>query len=436
MILSVFRVPDTRIKRLTATIYAYAFFDELILLYPVYTLLLADNGLSVAEISSLFILWSLTSIVLEVPSGALADAVSRRRVLAVAPLLAAVGFAMWPVTSSYWVFALGFVLWGVQGALQSGAFEALVYEELDRLGAADRYARIMGRSRAWGVAAVIVALTAGGPVLALGGYAAVGVASVLACVVTAAVALALPEHRRRRSAALVGSPSAGEPVATSAGVGPAAAATGVLPVTAPPDDEVELGYLATLRAGLAEARHSRSVRWALVVVPAVTAIWGSLEEYVPLLAVETGVPNHLAPFMLLLVWGGVTIGGLLAGVGQRMNPTTLAGALALGALAMAAGALSGVPAGFVLIAVAFCVFQVVSVVADARLQERITGPSRATVTSLAGLGTELAAVAVYGAYAAASAMSHSTVFALFAGVYVVIAVGLAAGGRGPRVAGV
>ena len=93
-----------------------------------YALLFASTGLSTAEISSLFAIWSVTSFVLEVPSGVWADAVSRRLVLTLAPLLSGAGFAAWVAAPSYPVFALGFVLWGAQGALQSGTLEALVYE--------------------------------------------------------------------------------------------------------------------------------------------------------------------------------------------------------------------------------------------------------------------------------------------------------------------
>ena len=83
-----------------------------------------------------------------------------------------------------------------------------------------------------------------------------------------------------------------------------------------------------------------------------------------------------------------------------------------------------------LLAGAFAVFQMATVVADARLQARITGPSRATVTSLAGLGTEVATIAVYGLYAGASTFApHRTIFALFAVPYLLVAAVLAYGGR-------
>ncbi|GAA3150562.1 MFS transporter [Planomonospora alba] len=407
------RTPGTRARRLTAAVHVYTFLDDFILLYPVYALLFADTGLSVAEISSLFVIWSLTGILLEVPSGVWADAVSRRTLLILAPLPAAAGFALWVVAPSYWSFALGFVLWGVRGALVSGAFEALVYEELDRLGEARRYARLIGRAEVAGMCAVALATAAASPVLAAGGYPALGAASVLACLLCAAAGALFPEHRAPRP-----------PAGTGGRGGPGGAG-------APGDADAPdgwRGYAAILRSGLAEVRGDRSVRRTLLLVPATAAIWGALEEYVALLARETGAAERAVPLWVLLVWTGVAAGGLLAGTGRRLGSGAFAGVLGLGALALAGGALSGRTAGLAAVAAAFCGFQLASLVADARLQEAITGPSRATVTSLANLGTGLATAGVYGGYAALSAFAgHGAVFALAALPYGLLALALRRG---------
>ncbi|GGT19880.1 MFS transporter [Streptomyces chromofuscus] len=336
-------------------------------------------------------------MLLEVPSGAWADAVSRRLLLWLGPLLTAVGFALWVLVPSYGAFALGFVLWGAGGALGSGALEALVYEELDRLGAGEDYARVMGRARAAGLVGVMAAMGLAGPVLAVGGYSAVGAAGVLTCLLTAAVATRFPEQRSATARS-------------------------------------ESWYGALRAVG----RPGRPVIAALLLVAAVGSVWGALDEYTPLLVRDSGVPDWAGPYALLLVWAGATAGSLLAGPGERLGAAGFAGLLAGSALALAAGALARAPAGLLLVAVAFGGFQLATVLADARFQRRIDDGARATVTSIAGLGTELATVAVFGAYAAiGSRTGHSTAFAVFAAPYLVTATlvagtGVAGRGRGDR----
>ncbi|MFI6372973.1 MFS transporter [Streptomyces sp. NPDC050546] len=385
MTLSPAHVPATGVRRLTTTLYGYAFLDDFVLLYPVYALLFADTGMSLWQTSSLFALWSITSVVLEVPSGAWADTVSRRRLLWIGPLLTAAGFALWVLAPSYGAFAAGFVLWGAGGALGSGALEALVYDELDRLGAAGRYARVMGRARAARLVGTVASLGLAGPVFAQGGYAAVGAASVLACLLGAATATRFPEHRVHRESA---------------------------------DDS----WATTLRTGLAEVRGNRAVRGALLLVPAVAAVWGALDEYTPLLVRDIGVAEATVPYLIMMIWAGVTVGSLLTGPAERLGPAGLAALLAGAALALAVGGLARSLAGIALVGVAFAGFQLAEVLADVRLQHRIDDSSRATLTSVASLGTELATIATFGVYVLLGTdLAHGTVFAVLAIPYLMTA---------------
>ncbi|MFG3297975.1 MFS transporter [Micromonospora chersina] len=424
------RVPAER--RLAATLYAYAFLTDLVLLYPVYALLFADTGLSVGQISSLFVLWSAAGILLEVPSGAWADAVSRRLLLCLAPLLAAAGFALWVLVPSYPAFAAGFLLWGAGGALRSGALEALVWTELDRLGAAGRYARLTGRAKTAELLGVVAAMGLAAPVLALGGYPAVGAASVAACLAAAAVATRFPEHRApepaghdRADAVPLGATRPGAIQPAAAGAIQPGPAGETRPRAAQPDAD-EPGWWTSLRGGLAEARADRSVRAALLLVPAVAAVWGGLDEYTPLLARDTGVPAAGVPLLLLLVWAGTTVGGLLVPAGERLTDRGFAALLAGAALALAVGALLRHPAGFVLVGVSFAAFQLATVLADVRLQARISGPDRATVTSVAGMATDLAIIAVYAGYGlVAGAAGNAVAFAVAVLPYLLLAARLA-----------
>jgi len=371
---------------LAGSLYAYLFLDDFVLLYPVYTLLFGDTGLSVWQISSLFVIWSVSSLVFEVPSGAWADATSRRRLLIAGPLLTALAFGLWVAAPGYWVFAFGFLLWGLKSALTSGALEALVYEELQRVDATDRYATMMGRGQAAGVLAAMCSGAVAAPVVAAGGFAAVGVASVVVCVVTSVVAMLFPENRIRSS------------------------------------DEPRTGWADSMSAGIGEARRSHRVRAAVILVAVVTSVWGALDEYTPLLIESGGATASDVALLMVAIWGGASAGGLLAGRVTRMGPIALAWFIVVAAALMAAGALSGHPLGVLPLAVSFGIFQCVTVVADTRLQESITGPARATVTSLAGMSTDVATLAVYGSYAALVDLGgHGGAFALLTLPYLVVA---------------
>src|SRR5690606_35750042 len=101
----------------------------------------------------------------------------------------------------------------------------------------------------------------------------------------------------------------------------------------------------------------------------------------------------------------------------------LAALLAGAGLALAAGAAAGSPAGLLLVAVAFGGFQAATVLADVRLQRRIEDSGRATLTSVAGLGTEVATITVFGGYALVAAHGdHGTAFTVFALPYLLTAV--------------
>ncbi|MDP9430928.1 MAG: MFS transporter, partial [Actinomycetota bacterium] len=72
--------------------------------------------------------------------------------------------------------------------------------------------------------------------------------------------------------------------------------------------------------------------------------------------------------------------------------------LLAGVLLAAAAAVPG-RAALAVVAVSYGLYLAVLVVAEARLQERIDSARRATVTSVAGLGIELAGVLVFAAWA-------------------------------------
>ncbi|WP_245666965.1 MFS transporter [Actinomadura latina] len=357
-------------------------------------MLFADTGLSPAAISSLFVIWSVTTFSLELPSGLWADLVSRRLLLVAAPLLAGTGFCLWSFFPSYPVFAAGFVLWGAGSALRSGTMQALVYGELERAGAAGAYARLIGRSEAVSLLAVVAASAVASPVLAAGGYRGLGTASAASCVLCAVAGWFLPESRGRDA-----------------------------------EEEEEPSLVAVVREAWAQVRREPAVRWSLVLVMVLEGVT-ALDEYVPLLVRSTGAAETSVPALVAVVTAGDAVGGWLAG--RRAG--WLAPVLVVGAVCLAAGSLSGRPAGLAGVAVAFGVFRWAMAAADARLQARIGDGARATVTSVAGFGSETVAVLVFAGWALGSRWADAGVLMGAASVpYVVVAFVLGSGARRGRV---
>ena len=332
--------------------------SELVPLYPLYALLFLDTGLSGAQISMLFAVWSITSFITEVPAGVLADRWSRRGVVVLAGVLQAAGFAVWTAAPEAWAFAVGFVIWGLSGALVSGASEALVYDGLAAVGAEGSYARVNGWMTSAELLVQVPTAFAASALFAVGGYPLVGWASVAVCLAAAALALRFPEAPRT----------------------------------------VEDGDEETLREGVVESLRSPSLR---VLVLSVALIGGldAIEEYFPVLAGDWGVPTTAVPFAVLVIALAGAAGAALGGRADRLRGGTLLALLVVAAGCLAAAAVWARPAALVAVAVFYALYLAVLVVAEARLQDGIASTHRATITSVAGLGIEVASLLVFAAWA-------------------------------------
>ncbi|KOG40641.1 MFS transporter [Streptomyces varsoviensis] len=367
-------------------LYAFSALNDLIPFVPVAALRFTDSGLSAWEVSSLFGLLAVSALALEVPSGAWADVVSRRALLALGAVLRAASFTLWIFLPTYPAFVVGVLLWGACHALTSGTLEALVYDELAEKEATASFPALLGRARTGALAANVVATLAATPLLALGHYALVEAASALVCLATAAVAARLPAPPR--------TPAEGD-----GGVGGARTVRD------------RAGFLAMLRTGLAELRGSPVVRRAAAVAAVLPAVL-VIDEYLPLLVRSTGVATAVVPALVVLAVAAKALGGWLAGPLAGLRPRSLALALLAATALLAAGSLSGTPWGIVPVALCLGIVQLSIVLSQARLQDAIECGARATVTSVAGLGTDAVAIVFYIAYGVGS---------LWGGVPVVIA---------------
>jgi hypothetical protein len=345
----------------------WALVSDALPLYPLYALLFAHAGLSDARISALFAIWSSVGLLAEVPAGALADRYSRRGALVVAGLLQGAGFAAWTVVPDFAGFAAGFVLWGLGGTLVSGAFEAMLYDGLVARAAGSSFPVVLGRVRAAGLLAQLPAALSATLLYRFGGFTLAGWASVACCVAAAGLAAWFPSGRASHD-----EPDPDEP----------------------DPDEPGQSYLATLRTGLVEAAAHPAVRRVLVAVALLSGV-DAIEEYFTLLARDWGVPTALVPLATVGIPLAGAVGAALAG---RLGRRSAIALFAVAAAALAGSGLLGRPAALGLVALFYLGYRLVLVRAEAALQDRIAGTARATVTSVAALGTEVATFALYGAW--------------------------------------
>lgn len=150
------------VKRFEIGYLGYRFVRELAPIYATYAILIVDYGVSPLELSVLLASWSASAMVFELPSGVLADRFSRRWLLISACLLKSACFFVWMLYPTFWGFFCGFLLWGLESAMRSGAEEALVYESVRRESTDSDFERVFGRGAAAGSLGTGLAFLAGG----------------------------------------------------------------------------------------------------------------------------------------------------------------------------------------------------------------------------------------------------------------------------------
>ncbi|MHC0044420.1 MFS transporter [Vibrio campbellii] len=117
--------------------------------YPVFTLLYLDYGLTLSQFAMLNVVWAATIVLAEVPSGAFADTLGRKRLVVLSSLVMFIEIAMIAFvptgnpTFVFIVFLINRVLSGLAMALASGADEALAYDTLKEQGKEELWPRVL-----------------------------------------------------------------------------------------------------------------------------------------------------------------------------------------------------------------------------------------------------------------------------------------------------
>ena len=156
--------------------------------------LVRDVGLNPLELVLIGTIGEISYFLLEVPTGAIADTYSRRASVILGLFVSGISAIVMAMTHEYPVLLVGSVLWGLGGALMSGAYEAWITDEHG----VDGITRVFLRGAQWAYAGAIVGAILGVAVATQDLAAAVVFGGVIWIATGVACLLVMPEHGFRR----------------------------------------------------------------------------------------------------------------------------------------------------------------------------------------------------------------------------------------------
>ncbi len=135
---------------------SFEFFSAVII--PFFTLW---GKLSLAQVLILQSVFQLTIMLMEVPTGAVADKIGRKFSLAIGFLLITAGAIIYASYPDFWIFVLAEALFGTGISFLSGAGEAFVYDTLKEIGREKESKRVFARLGQFSLAGLAISAPIG-----------------------------------------------------------------------------------------------------------------------------------------------------------------------------------------------------------------------------------------------------------------------------------
>ncbi len=104
-----------------------------------------SNGLEMADIMILQAIYSIVIVILEIPSGYLADVWGRKRTMVLGALMGVTGFSIYGVSYGFTGFLIAQIVLGIGQSCVSGADSAMLYDSLLEIRRSRQYSKFEGR---------------------------------------------------------------------------------------------------------------------------------------------------------------------------------------------------------------------------------------------------------------------------------------------------
>ena len=150
------------IRRNVALYYAFVFMAQFLLWGGVWIKYLIDErGLELKWILFMDLPFWLLVATLQAPTGALADHLGRKKMLALSGALYAITILGFGFTTNYWMLFADYVIWAFAITAQTGADQALLYDSLKLAGQENRFQKIVSRGSALSLSAAFAGVVLG-----------------------------------------------------------------------------------------------------------------------------------------------------------------------------------------------------------------------------------------------------------------------------------
>ncbi|MGH2610775.1 MAG: MFS transporter, partial [Tepidiformaceae bacterium] len=338
-------------------LYLYWFLRDFQLWIPVWIVFLTvQRGFSLTQVTGAEGLFLVGVLLLEVPTGAVADRWGRSRSMGLGVLFLGVSILIFAFTNTFGVLLASFMLWSVASTLMSGADMALLYDTLKASGDEGAYERVAGRGHAFSWAGAGIATFLGGPAAALTDIRATILFGAATCLLTAFVAFSMwePGHEQAE------------------------------------EDEAPEHYLQSIRAAFAEVWRNAEVRAIVLLTGTAFAAMGSVDYLMQPYLIDRGVEIGVLFSMLQVPTFIIGIaGGLLASRLRGRGRTLMLVLPAIGAGAYLSLVLGPGLSAYAAFPLMSGLAALLLPLATGQINRRIDSKRRATVLSMHGMVASL-----------------------------------------------
>lgn len=343
------------LSKFTKLIYGYEFFNSFLVIYPLYAIMFQDNGMDDTQISLLFIFWSVSVLVFQVPVSFMTRRFSYKSLIVVGQLLKALCFYVWLIFPNFSGYLMGFILWGIQWSIYNTTFETMVYEELKVRDKQSFYIKICGRKHA---ANTIGYLLSGlGSFLIAWGYNIITYISIITTILSAVLLSLIPSL----------------PKITT--------------------ESVENKY-EQVRTAFQTLKKTPQILCAIILLTAIVGLIG-IDEYFGLIGVDMGLPVKYVGLIFIAALLAQSLGSILAVKFEKVSDGALYGGTVLVGLVFGSICYFFNFFGILILTCCFFGFAVLRVLLFTRLQHATPSKDRALVLGVYSIFEQFASILSY-----------------------------------------